>query len=68
MTFSSFFQAIDQVNPHIITIATLTGHAVVAMGHAYSVSITPPILTMQSEGELTTPVAGIFSHDIIPYM
>ncbi|GFS05457.1 hypothetical protein ElyMa_002939000 [Elysia marginata] len=29
--------AVDSVNPHLMTIATLTGHAVRAMGPAYSI-------------------------------
>lgn len=32
-------QAGKEVNPHIMTIATLTGHAVVAVGTSYSVRI-----------------------------
>lgn len=30
-------QALDEVNPHLFTIATLTGHAIVAMGETYSI-------------------------------
>jgi len=30
-------QALNEVNPHLYTIATLTGHAVLAMGEAYSI-------------------------------
>jgi len=32
-------QALSQINPHIYTIATLTGHAVLAMGEAYSIAM-----------------------------
>lgn len=30
-------QAVNEVNPHIFTIATLTGHAVLTVGEGYSV-------------------------------
>jgi len=30
-------QALNEVNPHLYTIATLTGHAVLAMGEAYTI-------------------------------
>merc|ERR1712142_603775 len=32
-------QALTETNPHIYTVATLTGHAVLAMGHAYSIAM-----------------------------
>jgi len=32
-------QALHEVNPHLYTVATLTGHAVVAMGEAYSIAM-----------------------------
>ena len=31
--------ALNENNPHLYTIATLTGHAIIAMGKGYSVSI-----------------------------
>ena len=31
-------KALNEVNPHLYTIATLTGHAIIAMGFGYSVS------------------------------
>ena len=30
-------KALNEVNPHLYTIATLTGHAIIAMGFGYSV-------------------------------
>ncbi|XP_020897390.2 putative aminopeptidase W07G4.4, partial [Exaiptasia diaphana] len=30
-------EALDEINPHIITIATLTGHAVIAVGEGYCI-------------------------------
>lgn len=32
-------QAVKEVNPHLFTIATLTGHAFLAAGDGYSVSV-----------------------------
>lgn len=32
-------QALGEINPHIYTVATLTGHAVLAMGEAYSIAM-----------------------------
>lgn len=32
-------QALSEVNPHLYTIATLTGHAIIAMGFGYSIAM-----------------------------
>ena len=39
LVMTLMFQAAEAVNPQLFTIATLTGHAVRAMGPNYSVSI-----------------------------
>ena len=39
LVMTLLFQAAEAVNPQLFTIATLTGHAVRAMGPNYSVSI-----------------------------
>ena len=43
-------QALDEVNPHLFTIATLTGHAVIAVGPEYTVYLHPfPLLFEMSD-------------------
>ena len=32
-------QALNEIDPHIVTLATLTGHAVVSVGRAYTIGI-----------------------------
>jgi len=32
-------QALNEVNPHLMTIATLTGHAIIAVGEAYTIML-----------------------------
>ena len=39
LVMTLMFQAAEAVNPQLFTIATLTGHAIRAMGPNYSVSI-----------------------------